>query len=512
MASQQLVRGPDLSLGVALSEIPDGATLAGRVGDDPILVSRRGADFFAVSGACTHYGGHLADGLIEGDHAHCPLHHACFSLRTGEALVAPAFDPLPRWRVDIEGDRLFVRVKLEAQQNASPSGASHHPGRIVIVGGGAAGFAAAEMLRRRGFAGDLTLLSDDAAAPCDRPNLSKDYLAGTAPEEWIPLKSEDFYRDRSIALRLDTQVRSIDVQRREIVGGEERLPYDVLLLATGASPARPSGPGFDQPNAHVLRSLADARSIIAAAEGARTVAILGASFIGLETAASLRARGLEVHVIAPEPVPLQRVLGPEVGAFIRRLHEAHDVHFHLGLTAEKYVGRQLRLSDGTSLYADFVVLGVGVRPNVQLAEAAGLMVNNSVVVDRHMRTSDRAIFAAGDIARYPDAATQQLIRVEHWVAAEQQGQAAAIAMLGDDDAHLPAPFFWSMHYDQAIRYVGHASEWDRVEIDGSLDANDFTARYMLQDRLMAAASLGRDRESLAIQNTMDKRAREAAAR
>lgn len=501
MATQQQAQGPDFSSGLSLASLADGATLAGRVGDDAVLLSRRGADFFAVSGSCTHYGGALAEGLIEGDHAHCPLHHACFSLRTGEALTAPAFDPLQRWRVDVEGQTLFVREKLAAQ--AAPAPIAKHPGRIVIVGGGAAGFAAAEMLRRRGFAGSLTLLSADAAPPCDRPNLSKDFLAGTAQEDWIPLKPNEFYTERRIDLRLNTEVQAIDTQAREIVLADERLSYDALLLATGATPVRLPGPGFDQPTVHVLRTLADANSLIKAAEGAKTVAIIGASFIGLETAASLRTRGLEVHVIAPDAVPLERVLGPDIGAMVRRLHEAQGVRFHLGPTAEKYVGGQLQLNDGQTLKTDLVVLGVGVRPNVQLAKAAGLNVDGGVIVDAQMRTSDPAIFAAGDIAKYPDGAMQQAIRVEHWVAAEQQGQAAALAMLGEAPAPLPAPFFWSMHYDQAIRYVGHATTWDAIKIDGSLDAHDFTARYMLKGKVMAAASLNRDVESLKIQTEMD---------
>lgn len=348
--------------------------------------------------------------------------------------------------------------------------------------------------------------------PATDPTCRKTISRVLPPEDWIPLKPDDFYRDRGITLRVGAKVRSIDAGRREVLVAEERLPYDALLLATGSTPIRPDGPGFDQPNAFVLRTLADARAIVAAANGAKTVAILGASFIGLEAAASLRARGLEVHVVAPEATPLQRVLGAELGAFVRRLREAHGVHFHLGLTAEKFVGRQLRLSDDANLNADFIVIGVGIRPNLQLAKAAGLTVDGGVLVDGHMRTSDPAIFAAGDIAKYRDPATQQQIRVEHWVAAEQQGQWAAAGMLGDEPAFRSAPFFWSSHYDQAIRYVGHAAEWDKVDIDVSLDARDFTVRYMLKGRLMAAASLGRDRESLEIQTAMDRDGCAAIAR
>lgn len=502
MSEHKAAEGPDLALGIPLSDIAEGATLSGRVGDKPVLLSRRDGAFFAVGGACTHYGGPLGDGLIEGDHVRCPWHHACFSLRTGEALAAPAFDALTRWTTEVRDDRVFVR---ESDAEAIPA-RSHGSNlrRIVIVGGGAAGFAAAEMLRRRGFSGDLTMLSADASPPCDRPNLSKDYLAGTAPEEWIPLKDDAFYREQAIDLRLGAIVRTLDPRERTVTTTSgETLHYDALLLATGATPIHLPGPGFDRDNVHVLRSVADARAIIAAAAHARAAAIIGASFIGLEAAASLRARGLDVHVVAPEAVPLQRAMGAEIGAFIRSVHEERGVRFHLGRTAESFDGRLLKLNDGHSIEADFVVLGVGVRPNVDLAAQAGLTIDDGVVVDQHLRTSADAIFAAGDIARYPDARSGDRIRIEHWVAAERQGQAAALNMLGEQEPLRATPFFWSNHYDHAIRYVGHAREWDAIEIDGAVAAGDFTARFMRGKHILAAASLGRDRESLDIHAEMD---------
>jgi NADPH-dependent 2,4-dienoyl-CoA reductase/sulfur reductase-like enzyme/nitrite reductase/ring-hydroxylating ferredoxin subunit len=505
MGEQKPVEGLDFEAGVAIAELRDDSTVFGRVGDQSVLLSRRGTSYFAVGGSCTHYGGRLADGLIEGDHAHCPLHHACFNLRTGEALTAPAFDPLTRWRVDQEGEMLFVREKLPVEVRSALD-TTMHPNRIVIVGGGAAGFAAAEMLRRRGFAGALTMLSADRAPPCDRPNLSKDYLAGTAPEDWIPLKGDDFYHDLKIDLRLGQEVLAIDPRRKEVILDGDRILYDALLLATGATPVRPIGEGFHLPNAFVLRSLADARAIIAATKGAHSVAILGASFIGLEAAASLRERGLEVHVIAPEAVPLQRVLGAEVGAFVRTIHKDHGVKFHPGPLAERFDGSELHLSDGRRIAADFVVLGVGVRPNTKLASDASLDVDNGVLVDKRLRTSDPAIFAAGDIARYFDSRIGEHIRVEHWVAAEQQGQAAAMSMLGDEHAFTATPFFWSTHFDHSIRYVGHAQSWDAVSIDGSFETGSFTARYIKGGRVLAAASLGRDRESLEIQQDMEREA------
>lgn len=508
MGEKQSASGPDFTQGLPLADIADGGTVAGRAGDTPILISRRGARFYAVEGACTHYGGPLADGHISGDEVRCPWHHACFNLCTGEATAAPAFAPLTRWRVDVVDERVFVREPIE-QKAEAPRPSKHHPGRIVIVGGGAAGFAAADQLRREGFSGALIMLSADSAAPYDRPNLSKDYLAGDAPEEWIPLKDEAFYRERGIDVRLNTQVARLDARTRELTTRTgETLAYDALLLATGATPVRL--PGFDSPNVYVIRTLADARALIERAASARRAAIIGAGFIGLEAAAALRTRGLEVAVIAPDETPLERVLGREIGAFVQGLHEAHGVTFHLRATVQSFDGQRLKLSTGAECAADLVVLGVGVRPNIELAENAGLDVEAGVVTDAHMRTSAPNVFAAGDIARYPDARTGAAIRIEHWVAAQRQGQIAALNMLGHSIRHADAPFFWSAHYDKSIRYVGHAQDWDELRIDGSLDAGAFTARYLAQGRLMAAASLGRDREALAVHEELNVEAGKAA--
>jgi len=510
MSEHKSADGSDFAAGIAMSALIEGATLAGRVGDHPVLLSRRNGEIFAVSGACTHYGAPLSRGLAGDGRVMCPWHHACFDLATGEALGAPAFDALQRWRVDIENDTIFVRAPV-AQPLPRPI-RSAGPKSIVIVGGGAAGFAAGEMLRRRGFAGALTMLSADAAPPCDRPNLSKDYLAGEAPEEWIPLKDAAFYREQAIDLRLGVQAAALDVRNAQLttVSGE-RFAYDALLLATGAAPIRLSGSGFDKPNVYLLRSLADTHAIIAAAASAKRVAIVGASFIGLETAASLRHRGLDVAVVAPDEVPLARVMGPGIGGFVKALHEARGVRFHLKRRAAGFDGKRLLLDDGGAIEADFVVLGVGVRPNTEIAAAAGLTIDNGVVVDGRLRTSAANIYAAGDVANYPDVRTGERIRVEHWVAAERQGQAVALSMLGESRARFSdTPFFWSKHYDSSLRYVGHASTWDAIDVDGAIDNADFTARFMRAGRVAAAVSLGRDRESLEIHSEMDREAQSLA--
>lgn len=510
MGASANVEGPDLSAGIAIETIPEGGVVAGHSGDEPVLLVRRFGAYFAVSGACTHYGAHLAHGLIEGDHVHCPWHHACFNLRTGEAVAAPAIDPLKQWRVEVSGGRVVVREPFASASRKAPRRGG--PNRVIIVGGGAAGFAAAERLRREGFGGELTMFSSDPDLPLDRPNLSKDYLAGEAPPEWIPLKPADFYRDNGIELRLSASVARIEPAKREVVTARgEAFGYDKLLMATGASPIRLKG--FDHPRVYVLRTLQDADRLIAATTGARRAVVIGAGFIGLETAGALRTRGLEVDVVAPEAAPLAKVLGPDVAAFVRAAHEERGVRFHLERSASHFDGALVHMQGAEApLPADLVVMGVGVRPNIELAQAAGLSVSNGVEVDSAMRTSDPHIYAAGDIAAFPYPAGGARARVEHWVVAERQGQAAAINMLGGAEDYLAAPFFWSAHYDQSLRYVGYAAHWDRVDIDGSIEARDFTAKYYAGGRLLAAASLNRDRENLSYEREIEAANKAAAGR
>ena len=504
MADQQSPpAGPDLSQGVKLSEFT-GATLLGHVGDDEVLLVRSGAEIFAIDAHCSHYHGPLAEGVVDGGSIRCPWHHACFDLRTGEATRAPALNPLSVWKVEHEGDRIFVRQKLE-QPKPRVKGVVQAPGRIVIVGGGAAGFAAAEMLRRQGFSGSIVMLSSDTAPPVDRPNLSKDYLAGSAPEDWLPLRPEEFYKDAAIDLRLKTEVASIDTKVRNVILADGKtIAYDRLLLATGAEPVRLPIPGADQPHVHVLRSLADCRGIIASAEGARRAIVIGASFIGLEAAAALRARDIEVHVVGMEQRPMERVLGPAMGDFVRALHEEHGVIFHLGDTVTAIDGKRATLKSGGVIEADLVVVGVGVRPRLALAEKAGLAVDRGVTVNAYLETSVPGIYAAGDIARWPDPHSGENIRVEHWVVAERQGQTVARNMLGQREVFDAVPFFWSQHYDVPINYVGHAEKWDEIVVDGDIAAKDCLLRYKSGGRVLAIASIYRDVASLEAEITMER--------
>jgi len=497
------IAGPDFSDGIEADRLPDGAMLQGKVGDEDVILARRGDEFFAVGASCTHYGGPLVKGLLHGDQLRCPLHHACFSLRTGEALHAPAFDPIPCWRVEWIGQNVFVRGKVSAPARRSLTSTSSLAS-IVVIGGGAAGLAAVDMLRREGYDGPVTMISADDSAPYDRPNLSKDFLAGKAPVDWMPLRSSDYYADQRIDLVLKSRVSSLDARRKQIqLDSGKSYDFGALLLATGAEPIKFAIPGASQSQLYYLRTFADSQRLIDAAGSAKRVLVVGASFIGLEVAASLRARGIEVHIAAPEQQPLERVLGADVGRFIRGLHEAHGVVFHLGQTVTRVDGQKATLSSGTAVEADFLVVGVGVRPSLALAEQAGLKVDRGVTVNEYLETSAPGVFAAGDIARWPDARSGEPVRIEHWVVAQRQGQTAARNILGRRERFDAVPFFWTSQYGVSIKYVGHAEKWDTVEIDGHLEAKDCAVSYRLGGRTLAVATVSRDLQNLQIEAAME---------
>lgn len=495
--------GPDLAQGIPISQIPVGGMLAGHVDGEVVLLARLADGFHAVEAFCTHYGGPLAKGLLVGDEVRCPWHHACFSVRTGAALKAPAFSALGVWRVEVVGDEVFVRAREEAPASSELPKPADAPGRIVIVGAGAAGFAAAVRLRDLGYQGSITMLGRDDSAPYDRPNLSKDYLAGTAPEEWMPLRDADFYASHRIELRTGCEVTAVDPDARLVRTSDgEDFGYDRLLFATGALPRPVPIPGFDHPSVLSLRTLADAHAVIERCGTARRVVLLGAGFIGMEVAAALRRRGLDVVVLEMAEVPLQKVLGDDLGRFLVRLHEAHGVTFHLGVKVEHFDGEAVVLGDGTRVEGDFVIAGIGVVPDEELARQAGFAVDKGILVDDRLQASIPGHYAAGDVARYPWKG--KTARVEHWVHAERMGQAAAANMLGADQPFLDVPFFWTQQHGVSMRYCGLGVGWDDVRIDGDLDGRHFTARYYQGRELVAAASVGRDLENLQIEEELQR--------
>lgn len=494
--------GPDLAEGVELSTLKEGKPLLGHARGEALVLVRAGDEVFATGATCTHYSGPLAEGLVVGRTLRCPWHHACFSLETGEAVGAPALSPIPCYAIVRDGGKVKVGEKREPPQRTLE--ASSVPASVVVVGAGAAGAAAVEALRREGYRGPLTLIGDEDPGPVDRPNLSKDYLAGSAPEEWIPLRSADFYRELDVELVLGDPAESLDPRARAVgLKSGRSVGFGALLLATGARPRKLELPGAELDHVHVLRTLADSRGIIAALDGKKNAVVIGASFIGLEVAASLRHRGLAVDVVAPDAVPLGRILGDEVGRFLQRLHEEKGVRFHLGRKPTRITPQAVALDDGSELASSLVVAGVGVVPRTELAEKAGLEVDGGIVVDAELRTTAPGIFAAGDVARYPDPISRNPARIEHWVHAERQGQAAARSMLGKGRPFSDAPFFWSQHYDLTLAYVGHAPSWDRIETRGRLLERDFAAAYVKAGRIVAVLTVGRDLESLRAEATLE---------
>lgn len=506
------LQGPDFGMGVPISTIVDGGMLTGHTHGAPVVLARRGDELFAFDAYCTHYGAPLADGLLVDDTVRCPWHHACFSLRTGEALRAPALDGIACWRVEQREGHAYVSEKRERLVGQPPSAAAAVvPQSIVIVGGGAAGNAAAEMLRREGYSGALTMLSADPAGPCDRPSLSKGFLAGTATAESNPLRSPEFYEEHGIELKVNAQVIAIDPVIRQVrLADDSRHGYEALLLATGAEPITLDVPGIDLPHVHYLRTLADGHALVARAETSHRAVVIGASFIGLEVAASLRLRDIAVQVVAPEAVPMERVLGTQVGTFIRDLHERHGVTFHLGTTVTSIDTHGVTLMTGAHLDADLVVVGIGVRPALAVATQAGLAIERGITVDAYLETSVPGIFAAGDIARWPDPLSGERIRVEHWVVAERQGQTAAKNMLGRRERFDAVPFFWTEQYDFSLAYVGHAERWDAAEVEGQLDAEkqDCTITYRRDGRTLAMAFVHRDLPGLRAEVELEKASRD----
>ncbi|MFW5686508.1 MAG: NAD(P)/FAD-dependent oxidoreductase, partial [Spirochaetota bacterium] len=362
---------------------------------------------------------------------------------------------------------------------------------------GAAGAACAETLRREGFSGRITMLTADEEPPYDRPMLSKGLLSGDAPAKYLPLRPSSFYEKLGITLRTKSPVSAVDPgARRVTIDGGDAVEADLILLATGGVPRTLTIPGRELDNVFTLRTHADASAIIAACEDAGKAVILGGSFIGMEVAAQLRQRGLDVTVVEPQPQPMAAALGIDVGAWIRSVHEEQGVTFRMGHTPTEIRGdgsvRSVQIDDGSELDADLVVMGVGVEPRVDYLAGSGLVGGDTatgVRVDEHLATSADGVYAAGDIAVFPR--DDREYRVEHWVHAQEQGRHVARAMLGSSEPYRTVPFFWSRQYKTGIKYAGYPEQFDHVQFDGVAGNGEFIAGYFVGDRLVGIAAMGK---------------------
>jgi 3-phenylpropionate/trans-cinnamate dioxygenase ferredoxin reductase component len=365
---------------------------------------------------------------------------------------------------------------------------------IVIVGASLTGAKAAETLREEGFEGNVVLIGEESERPYERPPLTKDYLRGESPREKAYVHSEAFYREHEIELMTGTAVTALHPTRSLITLDDGReLAYDRLLLATGAEPRRISVAGAELSGVRYLRTLADCDALRAHLDPAGNVVVIGAGWIGAEFAASARQRGAEVTVIEPASVPLERVLGAEVGAIYRDVHLEHGVKLLAGTGVERFEGdglvRQVRTSDGTAIDCDFVVVGIGVTPRTALAEAAGLKIDNGILVDQALATDAPNVYAAGDVANAWHPLYARHIRVEHWANALNQGPAAARAMLGQHVAYDRIPYFFSDQYDVGMEYSGFATDWDDVVFRGDPASREFIAFWLRNERVVAGMNV-----------------------
>jgi len=476
-------------------ELAEGGLLEANVGGKTVVVLRSDGRLRAYGGRCTHYDGPLAKGLLHDGRLVCPWHGGTFDAATGDLLEPPPLSALVALsvRVDEGGDIWVDRPDDTPRQRAMPmAGREPADERVfAVVGGGAAGAAAVEGLRQHGFGGRIVLVSREDRRPYDRPNLSKDYLAGSAEADWLPLRPQSFYERHGIELRHAEVTRLDAATRRLELGDGDSLTPDAVLIATGALPRRLTAPGADLPGVFTLRSWSDCDAVIAGLDGAARAVVVGASFIAMECAASLRARGLEVTVVAPDETPLALHFGPEIGGLLRRRHEEHGVRFALGRTVSWLTGdtrvRELTLDDGSRLAADLVVVGVGVAPAAGFVENAAVNDDGSLDVDGELRVNDHGVWAAGDVARYPEVHVGDRVRIEHWRLAEQLGRAAAASMAGKGAPFGGVPGFWTEQFGQRIAYAGVGRGWDTTIAVGDVAAGDFTVLFARGDQLLAVA-------------------------
>ena len=491
------------------SELADGEMKQVSAEGKEILLARVNGDFHAIGAHCTHYGAPLVDGVLSGERIVCPWHHACFGITTGDLQEPPAVDALPSYEVMIENDRVIVRVPDDAPDRVTPQMTKRDTADqrlFVIAGGGAAGYAAAQTLREDGFTGRLVLITRENHLPYDRPNLSKEYLEGNAEPGWLPLRAGDFFAEHDIEIKQGKEIKRIDAATKTITFADgETLRCDALLVATGGEPRKLPFQLKNQENVFLLRSHHNSDAIAATAKKGKRAVVIGASFIGMEVASSLTVRGCDVTVVAPDVVPFEKILGPQIGKLLQNIHEENGVKFKLGASVTEFNSEErvteVVLENGERLDADLVIVGVGVKPATGFLEGVTLHRDGGVIVDEHMRAAD-GVYAAGDIAHFPNRQGGEHQRIEHWRTAMQQGRVAAHNMAGKEIAYDGVPFFWTRQFEAGLLYVGHARQWEAIIYHGDVPARNFLAFFVMDNRVLAIAGMNRDREMAAAEELL----------
>ncbi len=492
------------------SDLKKGEMRSFDVGDKQILLARVEDEFFATAAHCTHYGAPLEKGILNGEKVVCPWHNACFNIKSGNLEQPPALDALPRFSVRVEGLDLIVELPEEIPAQRTPdmvkSNLQEDNRTFAILGAGAAGSAAAESLRQAGFVGKIVMLTREDILPYDRTALSKKYLQNDSQKDSLVLRSAEFYKEWDIK-RDRKSVTKVEAAKKTITFADNTtLEYDALLVATGGKANNLKVPGADLNNIFTLRKPEDADKIVDAAENAKTAVVVGSSFIGMEAASSLTQRGIKVTVVAPGSVPFEKILGKDIGTMFQKLHESNGVTFQMGTKVLQFEGNgkveTAILENGETLNADLVVVGIGVQPVTEFLQGVELNEkDNSVNVDEYLQAADN-LYVAGDIARFPYAATGEPTRIEHWRLAQQHGRIAARNMVGEKVKFDNVPFFWSGQFDVKLRYAGHAESFDDIIIQGNLEEQEFLAFYVKDNKILAVAGSQHDKDIAAITELM----------
>jgi NADPH-dependent 2,4-dienoyl-CoA reductase/sulfur reductase-like enzyme/nitrite reductase/ring-hydroxylating ferredoxin subunit len=471
-----------------------------------VLLCRINDEFFAVGALCTHYGAPLDEGILKNDTIICPWHHACFNAKSGNLLEPPAMDALPKYEVKMTGDSIKINVPDEIQSSRKPDmvkkDTKSDNRTFVIIGAGASAYFAAQSMRENGFKGNIIMVTKENRKPYDRPNLSKEYLAGSAEPEWMPLRPDEFFEEYGIEIKQEIEVRSINLKEMSVsFGNNEKLKYDRLLIATGGVPRKLNVPGVELKNIFYLRSFSDADEIIRAVKKSEKAVVIGAGFIAMETAHSLTERNIKVTVVAPDEVPFERNFGKEIGKLFKKEHEKNGTSFKLNSKVIGFRGsdkvKSVLLESGEEIETDLVIIGIGVKPATKFISGIDLLEDGSIKTDSYLQVKED-VYASGDIVTFPDIRTENYTRIEHWRLAQQLGRVAGANMAGRSLKYEEIPFFWTVQAGMTLRYVGFVKDWDEIIIDGNITDKKFIVYFVKNNVIMAAAGINRDKEMDAV--------------
>ena len=494
---------------IPVTDLKEGQMKIFEIEDHRVLLVNVDSKLSAVSGSCPHYGAPLEQGVLSKDTLICPWHHACFNARSGKLQEPPALDNLYKYELEIENEKVFVKIPEEDVSTQLPNlhdKEATDNRNFVIIGAGAAGFAASQALRESGYGGKISMITKEQNNPYDRPSLSKTYLQDPESESYLPLRPDDFYQKYQIEMLYGNRVTNLDVQNKAItLQNDQILQYDKLLIATGGIPRQLEVPGKDLKNIFTLRSYHDSKSILQAAENVEHVTVVGSSFIGMEVAFSMLQHDKKVTVISPDEVPFAKTFGREIGEVFKKQHEQKGTKFITKTKVTGFAGNEnvntVELANGEKIATELVVVGIGVYPATDFVKGLTMLPDKSIKVNEYLQAAEN-IYAAGDIATYPDWRTGESTRVEHWRVALQQGRIAGRNMSGHKEKYTSTPFFWTKQADISLNYVGFARDWDELVIDGSLQEQDFLAYYIQNNQLLAVAGNKRSKEMDAINLVM----------